>query len=605
MRFLKSKSIQYCLVALIAILIVQLVPLRQSILTLLNLVAVYAIAAIGYNILLGYAGQISLGHAAFMGLGAYCAAFIVNQFNLPFLVALIVSGVIPMLVGLLLGLVALRLEGFYLAIATAGFGLAGQQIFREWIAFTNGFGGVKVSYATIFGYQFRTRQDYFMLVVIILVILAIFSANLLKSKTGRALIAMRDSVPAAQAMGVSLFRQKLFAFALSAFCAGISGCLYLHLLRFSDPSMWGSGLSMNLLAMVVIGGLASIGGSICGAAYIVLLPEILKSIPLFSEIKNFSYIFNGIFIIVVMVSLPRGIVGIFQLVKYLFFKFKSNRIKATSMQGGGIGMNNILSVRDLTMSFGGLKAVDGLSMDIPAGSIFGLIGPNGAGKTTAFNCISRFNEPDRGEIIFRPTVTEKQDKAVEEINLLDYKVHDVIGTGLARTFQNVEIFWSLTVMENIILGIHCKTKGNFFAQGLNIPSVRKEEKRIREKAQSVMEFLGIAHLADQYANAQPYGIQKLIELARALLSEPKLLILDEPAAGMDQTETEELSKVIKRIKEQYGMTILMVEHDMSLVMDICDRICVINFGKKLAEGTPTEIQNNPAVQEAYLGKEES
>lgn len=327
MRFLQSKPIQYCLIALFAILSVRVLPIRQSTLTLLNLVAIYSIAAIGYNILLGYAGQLSLGHAAFMGLGAYCAAYIINQLNLPFPIALLISGIIPMLGGLLLGLVALRLEGFYLGIATMGFGLAGQHIFKEWLAFTNGFGGVRVSYATIFGLQFRTRQDYFMLVVIILTILAIFSANILKSKTGRALIAMRDSVPAAQAMGVSLFKQKMIAFALSAFYAGIAGCLFLHLLRYVDPSMWGSGLSMNLLAMVVIGGLASIGGSICGAAYIVFFPEILKSIPIFSDIKNFSYIFSGIFIIVVMVFLPGGVVGIFQLVKNLFYKLMNNRVK--------------------------------------------------------------------------------------------------------------------------------------------------------------------------------------------------------------------------------------------------------------------------------------
>lgn len=268
-------------------------------------------------------------------------------------------------------------------------------------------------------------------------------------------------------------------------------------------------------------------------------------------------------------------------------------------------MKSILSVRDLTMSYGGLKAVDALDMEIPAGSIYGLIGPNGAGKTTAFNCISRFCEPDKGQVIFRPHVIEDTNSAVNDINLLNCKVHEVIGHGLARTFQSVEVFWSLTVMENIILGEHCRTKGSLFAQGLNLPLIRKEEKRIREKAQMVMEFLGIAHLANQYAIAQPYGTQKLIELARAILSDPKLLLLDEPAAGMDQTETEELSKVIRGIKDQFGITIVMVEHDMSFIMDICDRICVINFGKKLAEGISAEIQNNPAVQEAYLGKGES
>lgn len=316
MGVFKSKAFQYSLFAVAAILLVQLVPFRRSSLTMFNLVVIYTIAALGYNILLGYAGQISLGHAAFMGLGAYCAAFVINRYNLPFLAALLVSGLVPMLVGLLLGLVALRLEGFYLAIATAGFGLAGQQVFREWLGFTNGFGGVRVDYPLLFGLRLSTRQDYFVMVTIILLLLALFSSNFLKVKSGRALVSMRDSVPAAQAMGVSIYRQKLLAFSLSAFYAGISGCLYLHLLRFAEPSMWGSGLSMNMLSMVVIGGLASVGGSLCGAAYIVFLPELLKSIPVLSNIKNFSYIFNGVFIIVVMVSLPRGIVGLFPMVKH-------------------------------------------------------------------------------------------------------------------------------------------------------------------------------------------------------------------------------------------------------------------------------------------------
>lgn len=315
MAIFKSKAFQYSLFAAAAILVVQLLPMPRSSLTMLNLVVIYAIAALGYNILLGYAGQISLGHAAFMGLGAYCAALFINQLQLPFVVALLASGLIPMGVGLLLGLVALRLEGFYLAIATAGFGLAGQQVFREWLGFTNGFGGVRVDHPLLFGLRLSSRQDFFSMAVAVLLLLALFSANFLKVKSGRALVSMRDSVPAAQAMGVSIYRQKLLAFSLSAFYAGISGCLYFHLLRFAEPSMWGSGLSMNMLAMVVIGGLASVGGSLCGAVYIVFLPELLKSIPLLSDIKNFSYIFNGIFIIVVMVALPRGIVGLIPLLK--------------------------------------------------------------------------------------------------------------------------------------------------------------------------------------------------------------------------------------------------------------------------------------------------
>jgi len=326
MEILKKKPFQYLVIGLLVAITPLIFDFKQATMTLLNTVVIYAIIALGYNILLGYAGQISLGHAAFMGLGAYVSAYITSMpIKIPFLLALLIAGVVPMIIGLLLGLVALRLEGHYLAIATLGFGVAVQQIFKEWISFTNGTAGINAKYPVIFNMKFRSRESFFVLTIAILVILSIFAYNLLKSKTGRALIAMRDSEHAAQAMGVSMFKYKLVAFAMSAFYAGIAGSLYMHLIRFTEPSQWGVALSLNLLAMVVIGGLASIEGSIVGAIFIMLIPEVIKGIPLFNKVSHMSTMFTGGAMILIIMFFPYGLARI----KYII-KSKRSELKMQS-----------------------------------------------------------------------------------------------------------------------------------------------------------------------------------------------------------------------------------------------------------------------------------
>lgn len=330
MKLLTSKPFLYMIFGLLVAITPLFIEISRSTMTMLNTVIIYGIVALGFNILLGYAGQISLGHAAFMGLGAYVSAYFVSVMELPFLFALLLSGIIPMLIGLLLGLVALRLEGHYLAIATLGFGVTLQQVFKEWIPFTNGFSGMKTEYPQILGFVFRTRESYFVLVIIIFIILALFAYNLLKSKTGRALIAMRDSEHAAQAMGVSLFRYKLIAFAISAFYAGIAGSLYIHLIRYTSPNDWGIELSLNLLAMVVIGGLASIGGAIWGASFIVMVPEIIKEIPLLEGINSISSILTGLALILVIMFFPYGLARIGTQTRLTLSKRTKNNAKRES-----------------------------------------------------------------------------------------------------------------------------------------------------------------------------------------------------------------------------------------------------------------------------------
>ena len=257
----------------------------------------------------------------------------------------------------------------------------------------------------------------------------------------------------------------------------------------------------------------------------------------------------------------------------------------------------VLEVKDLCMYFGGIHAVDGLSFQVKKGEIFGLIGPNGAGKTTVFNCITQFYKPTSGTICF-------ENKSGQVVDLNREKVHDVILHGIVRTFQNVEVVREVTVLENLLIAGHRQYTSNLAQQALHLPILKQEERVIRERALQVLEFMGLTGYRDWYAAGLPYGVLKKIEIARTLMCDPQLIILDEPAAGLNDTETAELAKLIRRIQEEYRCTILLVEHDMGLVMDICHTVCAISFGKLLAMGTPAQVQADKSVQSAYLGVSE-
>ena len=263
-------------------------------------------------------------------------------------------------------------------------------------------------------------------------------------------------------------------------------------------------------------------------------------------------------------------------------------------------MHEALRIENLSISFGGLKALDALSFTVYEKEIFGLIGPNGAGKTTVFNCITQFYKPDMGAVYFRGRGSD----GGEMINLVGIPVHNIIKYGLVRTFQNVEVIPELSLIDNVLIGAHADFHSTMFEQALRLPRARKEEKIHRARALEAMEFLGIEGMKDQLAGGQPYGILKKIEMTRTLMCNPRLIILDEPAAGLNDDETGALAEVLYKIRELYQCSILLVEHDMRLVMDVCDRICAINFGRFLAIGTPKEIQKNKQVQEAYLGEQE-
>lgn len=261
-------------------------------------------------------------------------------------------------------------------------------------------------------------------------------------------------------------------------------------------------------------------------------------------------------------------------------------------------LNGVLKIEDLSIAFGGLKAVDSLSFEIKEKEIFGLIGPNGAGKTTVFNCITQFYKPDKGRVYLKNNQGEVED-------LVANKPHEIISKGLVRTFQNIELIKELSVIDNVLVGSHIDFNASLFSQILRLKKARKEEQKYREKAEEVLKYMGIYSIKDQIVGGQPYGVLKKIELARTLMCDPKLIILDEPAAGLNDTETLELIEIVRGIRDKYNAAILLVEHDMKFVTNLCDRICAISFGKLLAIGTPEEIKTNEEVQVAYLGKEEA
>ncbi len=309
MQFIKKKQIQYIIFGIIAIIIPILMQAKGSTITLLASIGIVAIATLGFNILLGYSGQISLGHGAFMGLGAYVSAYIVSQLELPFLLAIVLSAIIPFLVGFLLGLIALRLEGHYLAIATLGFAVVIEELFAEFSDFTGGWSGTRSTYPVILGYKFDKLSVY-ILVIAVLVLLMILSYNFLKSSTGRALVAMKKSEHASQAMGVSMFKYKLLAFSISTMYAGIAGSLYMHFFRFSEPKMWGIALSLDLLGAAVIGGLGTIGGAVLGVAFLKLLPTILQMVPILGDIDGLSFVLTGVAMVVFVMFYPKGLINI-------------------------------------------------------------------------------------------------------------------------------------------------------------------------------------------------------------------------------------------------------------------------------------------------------
>ena len=556
--------------------------------TLGNYIGLYSIVTLGLVLLTGVAGQTSFGQAAFVGLGAYTTAYLTTRFGASPWLALAVGMAITLAVALMLGFITLRMKGHYLPLATIAWGMSLYFLFGN-LDFLGGHTGMTgIPALNLFGFELRDERRYFYLIWAIALAALWATDNLLDSRPGRAIRALRGSLAMAEAFGVNGARLKIIVFIYAALLACVSGWLYAHLQRFVNPTPFYINQGIEYLFMAVVGGAGNVWGAVIGATVITLLKEMLQDLlpSVLGRSGNFEIVVFGILMIALLQFAREGIGP--WLARILPARRPQPVPEAPPLATRErVEMNGpLLDVKRARKQFDGLVAVSDLSFEIRPREILGLIGPNGAGKSTTFALISGALSLSSGEVMFRG----------EPIGNLE--PYEIARRGVGRTFQHVKLIAQMSVLDNVALGAYLRGEAGVIRAALRLD--RAEEARTRAVAAHAIACTGLAaHMFDA-AGSLPLGKQRIAEIARALAADPVLLLLDEPAAGLRYREKQELAQLLRSLKQQ-GMTILLVEHDMDFVMGITDRLVVMDFGEKLAEGDPAEIQRNPVVLEAYLG----
>jgi branched-chain amino acid transport system ATP-binding protein/branched-chain amino acid transport system permease protein len=536
----------------------------------------FAIAVFGLSVVLGLCGQINLAQAAFFGLGAYAVGLGTSDYHLSYWLCLAGGCVIALLAGAVLGASTLRLGGHYLAMVTISFQQIVTLVMINTIWLTHGPDGVpRIGRPDLF----QSSQSYLAFCVGMLALIGYLVWHLSDTRLGRAMRAVRDNELAAGVVGIDVFRTKVSAFALSAVLGGLAGGLFAGGFAYVSPDQFSFAESVVFLTMSLLGGVASPIGSAIGTGLLILIPEwlrFLKSVP------GLYLAIYGLSVILIIRYMPDGIWGFFNIATQRWRAKAKVRAAGPVLQlvPATVGGDIVLDVKGLSKYFGGLKAVDGVDIAVRRGGVHALIGPNGSGKTTTLNVLSGLYKATAGKVVLDGT------------DVTEMPPHQRAAAGLGRTFQNIRLFRSMTALENVVIG--AERPGNrLLGHG---------EDALNARAMSALTFVGLGSRANELISSFSYGHQRLIEIARALAANPTLLLLDEPAAGLNSSEKLELHELLKRIAAQ-GLTILIIDHDMTLVSEAAQHITVLNFGRRIADGESMAVLRHPDVVSAYLGSE--